>query len=179
MGYYRFIGLFIGLEERNRIKQFFEKEYAIEQLHHFRCTHVALDTKNPDYNDIVHAETRIPAVCYATHFLSSEYMHVLRIEVPFPHKKKKLHLTMSIADNERNPGYPVVKSHTGNGMVEDFDKMLYNRSPVFTWYDGFSMVEQSEGDQGDLSYRAFLELPTPLSINGTIDAYRHKTSYRY
>lgn len=177
MGYYRFIGLFIDPEERERIKQFFEEEYAVKQLHHFRCTHVSLDTKNPDYNDIVHAETRIPAVCYATHFLFSAFMQVLKIEVPFPHKKKKLHLTLSIADNERNPGYPVVKSHTGNAMVEDFEKMLRGRSPIFTWHDRFSIFEQSEED--DMSWRSFIELPTPLRINGTIDAYRHKTSYMY
>ena len=165
MGYYRFIGLFIDPKERKRVKQFFEKEYAIKQLHHFRCTHVSLDTKNPDYHDLVHAETRIETVCYATHYLCCEHIQVLKIEVPFPHKKKRLHLTMSIADNSRNPGYPILKSCAGNSVVESFELMLQERPEV-------AAGSFRESDH-------YITIPEPLRINGTIDAYRHNSSYRY
>ena len=167
MGYYRFIGLFIPPSERNKIEQFVEYTYGIRQRKHFKCTHVALDTAHPDYNDIIHAETGIPAVCYATHYLNDAHMDVLKIEVPFPHKKKQLHLTCSIADNPRNPGYPIAKSCRGNALVESFE------------------ISQRTTDEATLrslgvgSRFYSTRFTEPLEIHGTIDAFRHRTWYKY
>ena len=167
MGYYRFIGLFIPPSERSKIEQFLEYTYGISQRRHFKCTHVALDTSHPDYNDIIHAETGIPAVCYATHYLNDDYMDVLKIEVPFPHKKKQLHLTSSIADNPRNPGYPTVKSCRGNALVESFEISQRTTDEELLQNHGWGTTKHA------------LQFEEPLEIRGTIDAFRYRTYYKH